>query len=167
MTKKKAKKKTSPDRKKEPDHQYPEIDTLLSEIELKAMILETAECDIAKEFLDEFKYGSKMPDWDQLDPDQKNLAKRRCQVKAGTVILKMFELVAQKGFDATSAMVDDVGFKRNNTVKFNLVGQNNPGAHEMANRINEKVVIVFVDPKEYLVGEDAVEPDKNQQELEL
>lgn len=126
-------------------------------------ILSTMHGDLATAILDEVRNAE--DSWQKLPESKQRSVIDRINRKAENVIRQMFSLVARRGFEHATATVKQVAFK--DVAKIAMESQKNEGAHELAERINQSVVVLFVDPEEYLNGGKMPEAEKDQKSLDV
>lgn len=130
---------------------------------IQESVLETMHGDLTNAILDEVRHAKDV--WSKLSEEDQHELIDRCQNKAENAIRRISKIVAEKGFESCTAVVDGVMFK--DGVKVTMNTFNNSGAHELADRTKQSVLIIFADPSEYFNGEGMPEAEPDQRELEV
>jgi len=131
---------------------------------LLGSILGTMHGDLVKSMLEELKSTEAENIWLKMPQSKQDLIIDRLNRKAENIIRQMFSLVAQRGYAHATATVKKVSFE-SSVAKVALESKKNTGAHDLADKTNEAVMILFVDPEEYLNGSNMPESEKDQKEL--
>lgn len=154
VSKKKASKKTSD------DQQFIELGEAQTMLDT---VLSTMHGDMATAILDEVR--SAEDSWQKLPESKQRSVIDRINRKSENMIRQMFSLIARRGFDHATATVKQVAFK--DCAKIAMESQKNEGSHNLADRINQSVIILFVDPEEYLNGGEMPKAEKDQRSLDV
>ena len=133
---------------------------------LLGSILGTMHGDLVKSMLEELKSTEAENIWLKLPQSKQDTVIDRINRKSENIIRQMFALVAQRGYEHATATVTKVTFDKS-VAKIAMESRKNAGAHEMADRTNEAVMVLFVDPEEYLNGKNMPESEKDQKEIPL
>ncbi len=104
------------------------------------LTLDTLLGELAKSYVEEVQAT---PDvWEKLSLEAKQDIKDRCKNKAEDMIKKITYLIANRGFPSCIASLDGVNFKKG--AKITMSTANDQSAHDLAQRINLKVLILNI-----------------------
>ncbi len=127
---------------------------------IQEMILDTMHGDLTRSFIEELQAAE--DGWSKLSEAKQEQVINRCRDKSEDVIRKITLLINQRGFDTCTASIENVNFK--GEIKAGLKVFNNAGGHQLANHVNQSVLIVFADPSEFLNGGEMPEAEPDQKD---
>lgn len=161
MTKKKASKKRS---SKKAVNKVQSVQVV--EEPLLGSVLKTVHGDLVNSMIEELKSHEAENIWNKFGEQKQAAVIDRLNRKAENIIRHIFTLVAQREHKSAVAQVTKVSFEKS-VAKISLESIKNEGAHILGDRVNERVMILFVDPEQYLNGKNMPRAERDQKEIPL